>query len=108
VAHSFASPGSYTLHLLVEDEAGTSVNLSYNLTVTSAPASSASPAEVALGSFVGVVVGLVIGAVVIYGIGRRGRTPPPTPPKAFEPPAGTESAPAEAAHPPTEPPWTEG
>jgi PKD repeat protein len=91
--HAFAAAGTYTITLLVQDAVGVEKNVTYTLSVTTASPGGLFHGDVTLGLFLGFVAGLVIGALLLFILGRRRGSAPPSPPKPFEPPVAASPAP---------------
>jgi YVTN family beta-propeller protein len=82
--HAFASAGTYTVTLIVEDAVGGSANATYQLTAEAPSTGGFLHGDASAALFLGLVAGIVIGALLLYGFGRRGRPPPSTAPAPYE------------------------
>jgi YVTN family beta-propeller protein len=100
--HTYATTGTYTVTLFVEDAAGGQWNTTYRLSVQP-PSTSLLGTSFVQGIFLGVVAGAAVGAVVLFFAGRTRRSHPPPPTPYAPSPAAPESGEAE----PTGTAWDE-
>jgi hypothetical protein len=87
--HTFATPGTYTVTLFIEDAVGAQWNTSYRLIVTAPSSSTTFGTDFDEGLVLGLLVGAAVAAVMLFVAGRSRSRPPPSPPTAFVPPATT-------------------
>jgi DNA-binding beta-propeller fold protein YncE/PKD repeat protein len=88
--HAFATAGTYTVTLFVEDAVGASWNTTYRVVVAGPSAPSMFGADFDSGLLLGLLVGATIAAVILF-LAARSKKRPPAPPTAYVPPAEKEN-----------------
>ncbi|MGA9840098.1 MAG: PKD domain-containing protein, partial [Thermoplasmata archaeon] len=98
--HTYASAGTYTVTVVVQDAVGAEKNTTYALVVGSASSSSSFGSSFTSGIILGIVVGAAAAAVILFATTRPKRPQPVMPPSPYVPPGPAGSV--------DSPPWNEG